>query len=352
MKLADSCYITQMNYPDTAFEGVLEQARNLAKTQILVLGCTHFREAADNFRSQLVDTLLDKLTEFAPDVIAVENLSPELVAMMEAEGGFYGEVVERFAGKSITLARKAQSLLSLDRRAAREHAKRLAEAAVLSSSEKTRLVLLLTAAYDLNNAALLWGHLSFKERQNAAEDLGDLAAALDTYLESPSEVVSVALRLAASLKHRRVHFIDDHRDATLFELYGERINEIDESTVRHYMGQIAPLGEAERLFAAGLEQGDLWEFFLFINAPEFARALVDTEVGIYYRLNLPSSIDRMRAAQWEVRNLYMAGNLRYASALYPSGRVLALVGYAHKPFLDRYLTQLTDVQLVQLGDLS
>ena len=81
------------------------------------------------------------------------------------------------------------------------------------------------------------------------------------------------------------------------------------------------------------------------------RALVDVEVGIYYRLKLPSGIDRMRAAQWETRNLYMAGNLRLASALYPGGKILAVVGSSHKPLLDRYLARLTDVQLEHLGDL-
>lgn len=274
--------------------------------------------------------------------------------MLEFEGGFFAETVERFASKRLTLAAKAQGVLGLERRAAKEEAKQLAakrEAEPLEPPENVRLILALIASYDLNNAALTWQYLSAEERLTATENMDGLGKELDAYLERPDEVVSIALQLAAKLGHPYVHYIDDHRDAALFELYGERINDIDEATFRHLMSQVPELGGAERLMKAGLERGDLWNFYLYANTPEFMRALVDVEIGIYYRLKLPSGIDRMRAAQWETRNLYMAGNLRYASALHPGERVLAIVGWSHKPLMDRYLAQLTDVRLVHLSDL-
>ena len=341
------------DYPDSAFTGVLRQARDLPKTQILVLASTHL-ETLETFRPRLLDTLIGKLETYKPDVIAVENLSPELVAMMAFEGGFYTEIVDRFASKRLALAAKAQGVLGLERRQTKEEAKRLVakrEGEGLESAETVRFILSLIASYDLNNAALTWQSLPAKERQNVAGGMGGLAEDLNAYLERPDEVVSVALRLAARLGHRQVHHIDDHRDAALFELYGERVNDIDEADFRRIMSQIPELSEVEHLLKEGLERGDLWDFYRYANTPEFMRALVDVEVGIYYRLKLPSGIDRMRAAQWETRNLYMAGNLRLASALYPGGKILAVVGSSHKPLLDRYLARLTDVQLEHLGDL-
>lgn len=74
------------DYPDSAFAGVLSQARDLPKTQILVLASAHLA-TLETFNPRLLDTLLGKLEAYKPDVIAVENLSPELVAIMEFEGG-------------------------------------------------------------------------------------------------------------------------------------------------------------------------------------------------------------------------------------------------------------------------
>ncbi len=339
------------DYPDSAFTGVLKQTRDFPKTQLLVLASTHL-ETLEAFSPHLLDTLLGKLETYKPDVIAVENLSPELVAMMAFEGGSYTDIVQRFAPKRLELAPRAQKLVGLERHQAKEEAKRLAaKQEGLEPAETVRFILSLIASYDLNNAALAWHYFSAEERLNAADNLNGLGGEIDGYLERPDEVVSVALRLAAQLGHRQVHYIDDHRDAALFELYGERVNDIDEANFRHIMSQIPELGEVERRLQEGLERGDLYDFYRYANTPEFMRTLVDVEVGIYYRLKLPSGIDRMRAAQWETRNLYMAGNLRYSSALYPGGKILAVVGWSHKPLLDRCLAALTDVQLVHLGEL-
>lgn len=46
--------------PDAAFAGVLERARDLPKTQILVLGSTHL-ETLESFSSRLLDTLVGSL---------------------------------------------------------------------------------------------------------------------------------------------------------------------------------------------------------------------------------------------------------------------------------------------------
>ena len=286
------------DYPDPAFTGVLRQARDLPKTQLLVLASAHL-ETLETFSPRFLNTLIGKLEAYKPDVIAVENLSPDLVAMMAFEGGFYTEIVERFASRRLTLATKAQGVLGLERRAAKEEGKRLAakrEAEPLELTESVRLVLSLIAAYDLNNAALAWQYLPAEERRNVAGGMGGLARDLSAYLERPDEVVSVALRLAARLEQTHVHYIDDHRDWALWELYGERVNDIGETNFRQIMSQIPELGEVERLLQAGLEREDLWDFYRYANTAEFMRALVDVEVGIYYRLKLPSGIDRMRAA--------------------------------------------------------
>jgi len=60
----------------------------------------------------------------------------------------------------------------------------------------------------------------------------------------------------------------------------------------------------------------------------------------------PDNVGRSRVAAWETRNLRMAANIREVSARYPGGRVLVIVGSAHKPWLDAYLRMMSDVQIV------
>jgi hypothetical protein len=60
----------------------------------------------------------------------------------------------------------------------------------------------------------------------------------------------------------------------------------------------------------------------------------------------PNDVGRARVSAWEVRNLRMAANIREATNVKPGGRVLVIVGAAHKPWLDAYLAMMSDVQLV------
>jgi pheromone shutdown protein TraB len=78
---------------------------------------------------------------------------------------------------------------------------------------------------------------------------------------------------------------------------------------------------------------------------------VSKQWHLFFRTELPSKIDRARVALWEARNLNIAGRIRAASAWHPGGRVLVVIGAAHKPFLDLYLAQMMDIQVVQLGDV-
>jgi hypothetical protein len=76
--------------------------------------------------------------------------------------------------------------------------------------------------------------------------------------------------------------------------------------------------------------------------------LIEIECLSWLRVNHPSTLGRVRLADWEVRNLVMTAYLRRASALYAGKGILVIVGGSHKPLFDRYLKQLTDVQVVQL----
>src|SRR3546814_14542299 len=58
----------------------------------------------------------------------------------------------------------------------------------------------------------------------------------------------------------------------------------------------------------------------------------------------PDQVGRRRVALWEVRNLRMVANIREVAARHPGGRVLVIVGSAHKPWFDAYLRMMTAVR--------
>ena len=74
---------------------------------------------------------------------------------------------------------------------------------------------------------------------------------------------------------------------------------------------------------------------------------VDLQWGSFLRSNLADQIDRSHLALWEVRNLQIAANIRRLTAEHPGGRVLVIIGAAHKPFLESYLQQMADIDVVQ-----
>jgi hypothetical protein len=96
----------------------------------------------------------------------------------------------------------------------------------------------------------------------------------------------------------------------------------------------------------------LLPFYRYLNTPKISRVLVDLECLTYARMNHPSGLDRARLAEWETRNLVMTAYIRSATAMYGGKRVLVIVGCSHKPLFDRYLQQLTDVEVVQFRELE
>lgn len=49
---------------------------------------------------------------------------------------------------------------------------------------------------------------------------------------------------------------------------------------------------------------------------------------------------------WEARNLRMDSNIREAIENHPGSHTLVIVGWSHKGYLEAYLNQLHEVQIV------
>ena len=93
-------------------------------------------------------------------------------------------------------------------------------------------------------------------------------------------------------------------------------------------------------------------YYSFMNSLNYTSTDVAMQWGVWFRTKLASGLDRSRVAQWEVRNLNITSRIREATAFFPGKRMLVIIGAGHKPFLDSYLSQMLDVKLIQLAELS
>jgi len=109
--------------------------------------------------------------------------------------------------------------------------------------------------------------------------------------------------------------------------------------------------EAGKRLQECLRTQDLLPQFRFLNSPEYREADVDAQWGVFLRTHFASGSDRGRLGLWENRNLKIAARIKAVAAIHPGKRILVIYGVAHKPFLEAYLAQTADVEIVPFDAL-
>jgi Family of unknown function (DUF5694) len=323
---------------------------NFKKTQILVLGSTHLGPLGDKFHPRLLDNLIEILKRFKPDLICVENLSGEVIERMLRGGD--EATAQQFASSHIRFAKRAQKIVGMTRVEAEHHAKKLPHKK-LTTQKRLELILTFLAAYDSNSAALQWSYLPQKVRETTEKIPKDIRVFLDKSLTRANEVMSIGARLAREFNLQMLVAVDDHPAFDTYpyssEEYGEAIGEgyklVNETHESFYE-------EFEEREKKALGRGDLLPYYRYINSPKACKMFEEAECHNFLRTKHPAGLDRARIAEWEVRNLVMTAYIRKASAMVAGKRILMIVGCSHKPLFDRYLKQLTDIEIVQLREIE
>jgi hypothetical protein len=174
-----------------------------------------------------------------------------------------------------------------------------------------------------------------------------LAEQLATY-DTPArrnENQLIASRLAVRLGLERVHPMDDQGDdlAPNFMANFEAFNA--EPWVAELLASpsFKPLREAANHLTTSAEALATYQM---LNGPAAGRADADGQWLNMINRPSPGDVGRSRVATWEARNLRMAANIREVAGFRPGGRVLVIVGAAHKPWIDAYLAMMSDVRVV------
>jgi hypothetical protein len=301
----------------------------------------------------MVGPLIDKLLRWQPDVIAVEALPGDTIAALKTRSDDFAELMQPFTKSTVEAGELAATALKLDASASRHELRQTVTAGTTGSTDRVRLALLFAAAYDYPSAVLQWSYLSPPERARAK--LPDpLRTRLDQSLSGNNEIYAIAVPLARRLGLDRLALVDDFFGE---EAYATRVDAFVEEVERS--PQVKELSSApfyvestERLQATCGAPEKLSAHYEWMNSLQYGKQDAALQWGVWFRTRFESGLDRARYAGWEARNLGIAAHVRKETSLHPGKRVLVIYGAAHKPFLDLYLSQLGDVDVVQLGDLD
>lgn len=314
-------------------------------TRVLVLATPHLSALKTLDKAEL-EPLLKRLAAFAPSVIAVEALPGETLHTLAAYEADYTGVAAGFGGLHRRLGSLAEAEIGLSPPAAQAEARRRLARLPKSppAADRRRLAAIFAAAHDPASALVQWLRLPPAERRAGAGVSADLAAALDRFAARRDETVLIAAELAVRLGLDRLHPADDQTDG---DLALSRMDALERAWPRIQAAlDNAELRRVREATAGAAKPGRLLDAYLALNTPALGEADVRGQWLPHLQLDLEDDLGRRRLIQWETRNLRMAAHLREATAEAPGGRILMIVGSAHKPWLDAYLSRMHDVKVV------
>lgn len=319
-------------------------------TQVLVLGVPHLSGTPEDFDANVLEPLLERLEAYAPDLIAIENLSGESLHALQAYEALYPGMAEMFGSRFLKLAEQARSHVQIDTLPEAEVALRAALADLPEEptpAQRRNVALLFLASGDPNSAVVQWWRLPESERKPGEELSEDLAQDLERFAESRNESRLIGARLASRRGLEQVYPMDDHsavdKVIPIFETLSEALRSDPEVSERLDHPEYERLRTAtDRLDSPEQALATIRE----LNKPDTGILDAYSQWLIMLDREIPQSAGRVRMATWEARNLRMAANIREVSSAVPGGRILVVVGSAHKPWLDAYLGLMTDMHVV------
>lgn len=322
-------------------------------TEVLVLGSMHLSAAPDDFDPAVLEPLLERLAAFKPDLIAIENLSGESVHALKAYEAVYPDTASDYGGRFQKGAALAEAELGLDMPAAEAEVRRVLTEwpAEPSAAERRHLAALFVASGDPHSALVQWWRLPEAERTPGDGVSEDLAAYFAQYDTRKNESHQIGSRLAARLGLERVFPVDDHAADDLYAMMAGDLEALYESA--NIAAAVEDPGNARLVKSATFltTPEDALGIYRYLNSPEAGQADVALQWDIMIDRPGPNNVGRVRMAEWEARNLRQVAHIREAMAHVPGGRVLVIVGAAHKPWFDAYLGMISDVEVVDALDV-
>ncbi|HEX3932937.1 MAG TPA: DUF5694 domain-containing protein [Nocardioides sp.] len=307
-------------------------------TRLLIVGATHLGRGEHREPDKALAGIVDRFCGWRPDAIAIEALPGELIDSCLRLGGPFADMRVGGVPQAAACAEAVRDLHSWDLWEAR----RIGQD---RTRERAERVVAWCAAFEPYTALLL--------ARRARALPATVREALDAVEAGGGEISRVAAQAAARLGIERLHPFDDHGNGAAMNDFAEE--DFDEFILAlHAKARDHPLvaGEAAEV-RRSMERRDLWTLWRDRSSPSMVSASNELESGFFLTHGQPDELARAALAGWRARNLLMAGRLRSITGGYPGGRVLALVGHAHKgPLEEALATDQWDLDIVDVSELD
>lgn len=346
MMVAMLCAASAHAQESAAFDpSKLKGSAKRAPNQVLVLGTAHLSQLPATFQSASLGILHQRLRDWQPNMIAIEERSGPQCEFMRQHPHRYEASVRQYCWDPAP----ARAATGLDVPAATAEIDRLLASwpATPTPSQRRHLAAVFLAGGEPFSALVQWLRLPVAERRAGDGLDAALVARLEKLRNGRGESALIAAPLAAALGLERVVGMDDHTADTPDgpeaerKASGEAIMAAWNNPATAQRKQIddglyARLGSADGVMA----------LYRALNAPSQARLIYDSDFGAALEEGSKQQFGRSYVAYWETRNLRMAANIRDAIGTQPGSRTLVIVGASHKWYLEAYLNQMHDVRIV------
>ncbi|HEY3519568.1 MAG TPA: DUF5694 domain-containing protein [Rhodanobacteraceae bacterium] len=317
------------------------------RTQVLVLGTAHLSAAPKSFKRESLQPLLAHLAAFKPDIIAIEGISGEGCAFMTQYPTLYDPesistyCVDTRAAKAATGMGIPAAVVVVDKTLKGWPARP-------TPAQRRHLAALFLACGEPASALVQWLQLPETER-HGGDGLNDaLVKILDDRITRNGEDYLIAAPLAVKLGLQRVYPIDDHTgdNVTIPDSQDAAFETAIRSAWDSTKPRMRPIEDRQNELLAHNETLDLYRF---LNRPDTQQITIESDMGAALHDGAAPYYGHMYVTGWEARNLRMAANILVTFREHPGARVLVIVGASHKPWLDRIVGQMPNVEIVDAG---
>lgn len=331
------CSFNQADYDNGYTRIICDMSKKIKFTEVLVLGVSHLTKEVNN---SALDETVKRLKAWQPDAVGIETVPGYMIESYQKMGKIYQNAYVGGIWNGIVLGEEARKY----RDWSRYEAERLA--LDLKTDQAERVMAWLVALEPMN-ALLHW-----QSDLDLPEKIQEL---LHKISKSPSETQRIALPVAAALGHQRLHMFDDF---TTNEEINKRVETVmmlgvNDQNYKDKVDQSPAIVESNQRLSSAITKDDYWEYLKYSNSQQGIYNSEELEIGLKLKLNFPDQAERVGIADWNTRNMFMAAHLRMITAMYPSGRVLAIVGAAHKGPIEAVLKSISpDIRIVKLEELE
>lgn len=319
------------------------------KTEILILGTSHLSQTKE-FKPEMLNGLISKLEAMKFDAICIENMPGELLYDIQSRNDTtFAETLKFFGAFRLAIADSVQKNFKIGFLDAQKEISELLNSSILNELDRKLLVKHFAATTDLASATLQYKYLKDKSIliDNGFER--KLGSILEKRLNSSNEIYSLAVRLAHQLNLQKLESIDNLQDEDLLSKYYPMFMQdcIENQELFKDLSNRPVYEQINQLLEKGLKNNNLLELYTFLNSMEYQNQDFEAQWKIWLNTNFSSKSDRARFSLWEMRNMQISANILKAAALYPGKKILVIIGSSHKYFIEKYLQQCTDIELLQ-----